>query len=234
MQNLINKTFEEYNIVADKKSGLDMQVFVNSMLKYNETHNLTAITEINDVVYKHILDSVLPYKLFEKGKKILDIGCGAGFPSVPLSIINRELDITAIDSVQKKVEFVRLVKNQLDLDNLQVLHTRIEDFANDDKFREKFDIVVSRAVAPLNIILEYSAPMLKNGGYILAYKGQNYENEIEIAENALKILNCTVKSIEKYHINEIDTDRYVLVIRKNSTVRSKYPRKQNKPRLKPV
>ena len=234
MQNLINKTFEEYNIVADKKSGLDMQVFVNSMLKYNETHNLTAITEINDVVYKHILDSVLPYKLFEKGKKILDIGCGAGFPSVPLSIINRELDITAIDSVQKKVEFVRLVKNQLDLDNLQVLHTRIEDFANDDKFREKFDIVVSRAVAPLNIILEYSAPMLKNGGYILAYKGQNYENEIEIAENALKILNCTVKSIEKYHINEIDTDRYVLVIRKNSTISSKYPRKQNKPRLKPL
>ena len=234
MQNLINKTFEEYNIVADKKSGLDMQVFVNSMLKYNETHNLTAITEINDVVYKHILDSVLPYKLFEKGKKILDIGCGAGFPSVPLSIINRELDITAIDSVQKKVEFVRLVKNQLDLDNLQVLHTRIEDFANDDKFREKFDIVVSRAVAPLNIILEYSAPMLKNGGYILAYKGQNYENEIETAENALKILNCTVKSIEKYHINEIDTDRYVLVIRKNSTISSKYPRKQNKPRLKPL
>ena len=234
MQNLINKTFEEYNIVADKKSGLDMQVFVNSMLKYNETHNLTAITEINDVVYKHILDSVLSYKLFEKGKKILDIGCGAGFPSVPLSIINRELDITAIDSVQKKVEFVRLVKNQLDLDNLQVLHTRIEDFANDDKFREKFDIVVSRAVAPLNIILEYSAPMLKNGGYILAYKGQNYENEIETAENALKILNCTVKSIEKYHINEIDTDRYVLVIRKNSTISSKYPRKQNKPRLKPL
>jgi 16S rRNA (guanine527-N7)-methyltransferase len=234
MQNLINKTFEEYNIVADKKSGLDMQVFVNSMLKYNETHNLTAITEINDVMYKHILDSVLPYKLFEKGKKILDIGCGAGFPSVPLSIINRELDITAIDSVQKKVEFVRLVKNQLDLDNLQVLHTRIEDFANDDKFREKFDIVVSRAVAPLNIILEYSAPMLKNGGYILAYKGQNYENEIETAENALKILNCTVKSIEKYHFNEIDTDRYVLVIRKNSTISSKYPRKQNKPRLKPL
>ena len=234
MQNLINKTFDEYNIVVDKKCGLDMQVFVDSMLKYNETHNLTAITEINDVMYKHILDSVLPYKLFEKGKKILDIGCGAGFPSVPLSIINRNLDITAIDSVQKKTEFVRIVKNKLNLDNLQVLHTRIEDFASDDKFRESFDIVVSRAVAPLNIILEYSAPMLKNGGYILAYKGQNYENEVEMAANAMKVLDCTVQSVEKYHINEIETDRFVLVIRKNSKISPKYPRKQNKPRLKPL
>ena len=234
MQNLINKTFDEYNIVVDKKCGLDMQVFVDSMLKYNETHNLTAITEINDVMYKHILDSVLPYKLFEKGKKILDIGCGAGFPSVPLSIINRNLDITAIDSVQKKTEFVRIVKNKLNLDNLQVLHTRIEDFASDDKFRESFDIVVSRAVAPLNIILEYSAPMLKNGGYILAYKGQNYENEVEMAANAMKVLDCTIQSVEKYHINEIETDRFVLVIRKNSKISPKYPRKQNKPRLKPL
>ena len=234
MQELINKTFDEYGIIADKKCALNMQIFVNSMLKYNETHNLTAITEINDVVYKHILDSVLPYKLFEKGKKILDIGCGAGFPSVPLSIINRDLDITAIDSVQKKTDFVKLVKNQLDLDNLQVLHTRIEDFALDKKYRETFDIVVSRAVAPLNIILEYSAPMLKNGGYIFAYKGQNYENEIETAKNAMEILNCTVERVEKFYIKEIDSYRFVLIIRKNSTISTKYPRKQNKPRLKPL
>lgn len=234
MQNLISKTFEKYNIESDKYVCLDMQRFVDSMLKYNETHNLTAITEINDVMYKHILDSVLPYRLFQHNDKILDIGCGAGFPSVPLSILNRNLSITAIDSVQKKVDFVRLVKNAINLDNLSVIHTRIEDIAYDERYREKFDIVVSRAVAPLNVILEYSAPMLRNGGYICAYKGQNYENELEIAQNALKTLDCSVERVEKYYIEEIDTYRYVLLIKKNSTISKKYPRKQNKPRLKPL
>ena len=104
MQDLIYKTFQEYDIDADIKSCEDLQVFVSSMLKYNETHNLTAIIEPTEVLYKHILDSVLPYKLLKKTQKILDIGCGAGFPSVHLAIINRNFNIPAIDSVQKKNE----------------------------------------------------------------------------------------------------------------------------------
>lgn len=234
MQNLLLKIFQAYNIERDIKTCEDLQNFVNSMLKYNEMHNITAITDINEVLYKHILDSVLPYKLLKTSQKILDIGCGAGFPSVPLAIINRDLDITAIDSVQKKTDFVKLIKDQLELTNLKVMHTRIEDFASKNEYREKFDVVVSRAVAPLNVILEYSAPMLKNGGYIYSYKGQNYEQELDTAKNALKILDCSLESVQKYYIEEIDAFRYILIIKKNSRISEKYPRKQNKPRLKPL
>ncbi len=234
MQDLINKIFCDYNIPIQEKTCENMQKLVESMLKYNETHNLTAITEQNDVLYKHILDSVLPYRLFTDSQKVLDIGCGAGFPSVPLAIVNNNLNITAIDSVQKKTDFVKMVKNQLNLENLSVIHTRIEDFARNSEFREGFDIVVSRAVAPLNIILEYSAPMLKNGGYIYAYKGINYEEEIAKASNAFELLDCKVENIDKFYIKEMDTYRYLIRIKKLSSISSKYPRRQNKPRLNPL
>jgi 16S rRNA (guanine527-N7)-methyltransferase len=167
-------------------------------------------------------------------QKILDIGCGAGFPSVPLAISNRNLNITAVDSVKKKTDFVESVKNELNLDNLSVYHARIEDFARLDEHREQYDIVVSRAVAPLNIILEYSAPMLKNGGFIYAYKGINYNEEVKSANRALRLLDCDIVDTKTYHIDELDTDRYVIIIKKNSKIISKYPRKKNKPRLSPL
>ena len=234
MIEIIHNLLDKYNIDNTKEQCQDMIDFVENMLKYNEIHNLTSIIDPNEIIFKHILDSVLPIGLFGSEQKILDIGCGAGFPSLPLAILNRSLHITAIDSVRKKTNFVSLIKEQLNLNNLTVIHTRIEDFANSTDYREKFDIVVSRAVAPLNIIIEYSAPMLKNGGYIYAYKGINYQEEINIATNALKVLDCTIEGVEEYNVEEMETNRYLLKIRKNSTISSKYPRKQNKPRTNPL
>ena len=190
MQNLLKKVLEKYNIKYSEKEIADMCKFVEMMKKYNETTNITAIIDDNDIVYKHLLDSILPIDMFDENQKILDIGCGAGFPSVPIVIMNNNLNITAIDSVRKKTDFVESVKNALNLDNLSVKHTRIEEFAAKKGCRESFDIVLSRAVAPLNIIIEYSAPMLINGGYIIAYKGSNYLDELKNAENALKVLDC--------------------------------------------
>lgn len=231
--NLIN-VFHQYNIKIDEKTAENMVIFNDLMLDYNKIHNLTTITEEQDVILKHLLDSVLPIDLLEENKKIIDIGCGAGFPSIPLSIMNNKLHITALDSVKKKINFVESIKNALNLTNLQPIHARIEDFTNKNNNRESFDIVISRAVAPLNIILEYSAPLLKNGGYIIAYKGSNYLEEVESAKNAMKLLDCNIEDIKEYHIQELETSRFVLKIKKNSKISNKYPRAGNKPRLQPL
>ena len=223
-----------YHIIKDEKTAEDLQKFIEMMLEYNKIHNLTSITDVDEVILKHLLDSVLPIGLLKETDRILDIGCGAGFPSVPLAIVNRNLNITAIDSVQKKTDFVGLVKNELKLDNLTVHHTRIEDFARLEGERESYDVVLSRAVAPLNVIVEYSAPMLKDGGYIFAYKGVNFEEEIKVAQKAFRILDCSFEDVTGFHIYELETNRYVIRIRKNSKIIPKYPRKQNKPRIKPL
>ena len=130
--------------------------------------------------------------------KIIDIGCGAGFPSIPLKILENDFDITAVDSVNKKVEFVSNCTHKLGIDDKFIcLHDRIEDIAQKKEFREQFDYVVSRAVAPLNIILEYSAPLCKNNGIIIAYKGINYKDEIQNSQNALNVLNCKIIDIKE-------------------------------------
>lgn len=234
MLELLNKTLEKYQITASKQTCEDMICFINKMLEYNKTHNLTSITEPNEIVYKHLLDSLFPLDLLDKSNNIIDIGCGAGFPSLPLAISNRDLNITAIDSVRKKTDFVNIIKQCLNLANLNVIHTRIEEFARNKQYRESFDIVLSRAVAPLNIILEYSAPLLKNGGYILAYKGQNYQEEIDACKNAFQLLDCEIETIYDYKVEELETVRYVLKIKKKSKISDKYPRQQNKPRLNPL
>lgn len=238
----MQKVFENNKILINNEQLEKFELYYNKLIETNKIHNLTAITDEDEVIIKHFLDSVIIIdKLNEEiiannnQLKILDIGCGAGFPSIPLAIMNNNLEFTAIDSVGKKVDFVNNVVDNLNLQNQFIgIHTRIEDLANNPKYRENFDIVISRAVAPLNIILEYSAPFLKNGGFIYSYKGSNYIEELENCNNALKILDCNITDIYEYHIPELDTKRYILKIRKNSQISTKYPRKQNKPRTNPL
>lgn len=245
MKQKLTQALDEHKIQLSDNQIANLCDFVSMMKEYNKIHNITSITNDEDIVYKHLLDSLLPLyelqKIYENNNKntqkyikMLDIGCGGGFPSIPLSIATNELNITALDSVHKKTAFVEMVKNNLKITNLNVVTSRIEDIASKPEFREQFDIVTSRAVAPLNIILEYSAPMLKNGGYIFTYKGSNYKEELDNTRNALKILDCTIETIYEYNIPEINAKRYVLKIRKNSKISTKYPRKQNKPRLQPL
>lgn len=231
----LKEIFGKHNISLSDKQAKNFEKYYENLIKINQIHNLTAITEENDVIYKHFLDSVLPVGELNNNSKILDIGCGAGFPSIPLAIMNNTLKIIAIDSVGKKVDFVNNTAQILDLSqNIQAKHTRIEDLARKSEYREQFDYVVSRAVAPLNIILEYSAPFLKNNGYIISYKGSNYEEELKNSENALKLLNCKLKNVKEYLLPDINTTRYVLIIQKIDNISTKYPRGQNKPRTNPL
>lgn len=230
----LKETLVKYKIeISDKQCDL-LQKYHENLIKYNEIHNLTRITDDYDAIIKHYLDSVLPCNLFKNNSKIIDIGCGGGFPSIPLKIMNESLHITAIDSVNKKINFVNLIKNDLNLQDFEPIHVRIEDLAHNLQYREQYDYAISRAVAPLNIIIEYSAPFLKNNGYIISYKGSNYEEELISSKNALEKLNCKLEKIEKYYIEELDTYRYVLIIKKFKNTSKTYPRKGNKPRLQPL
>lgn len=208
--------------------------FNDLMLEYNKIHNITSITNEDDIIIKHFIDSLLPINIFKDNTKIIDLGCGGGFPSIPLKISNKNLHITAVDSVQKKTNFVKIVSNELKFENFNVIHSRIEDLAFNKEYREQFDMVISRALAPMPTIIEYSSPFLKKGGKIISYKGPNYKEEIELSQNALKQLNCTIEEIKEYDLDELKTKRYVIIIKKLDTTPNKYPRKQNKPRLNPL
>lgn len=232
--NNIKNIFKKYNIDLLDDQIEKINTYYNILIEENSKYNLTNITDYNEFLIKHFLDCALPINYIEKNKKIVDIGCGAGFPSVIYSILREDLEILSIDSVNKKTNFINIVKEKLNIKNINTKHIRIEDFA--EKYREKIDIVTGRAVAPLNIFLEYSVPLIKENGYIIIYKSQNIENEIKNSQNAFKELNCYIyKTINyKLNINNKEIERNILIVKKNSKTNIKYPRKNNKPRINPL
>lgn len=234
LKNKIIEKFNKYNIKITETQAEMLEKFNNLMVEYNKIHNITNITEEDDVLIKHLLDSVLPIGLFENNSKIIDIGCGAGYPSIPLAILNSKLNITAIDSAGKKTNFVEMIAKELNLTNLRVIHTRIEDFAKNKDYRESFDYVVSRAVAPMPILIEYSIPFLKVNGKMYSYKGVNYNIELENSKNALNKLNSKFVKALEYYIKELDSYRYLVIIEKLKNTQNTYPRANNKPRLQPL
>jgi len=230
-----NNILRKYNIKEiSEDTYLQFRHFYHYLIEENNKYNLTTITDEKDVYLKHFIDSLLSIKYLNNNSKILDIGCGAGFPSVPLAIYNENFKITDIDSVNKKVNFVNNACNRLKINNLSAIHTRIEDLAHKSEYRECFDIVVSRAVAPLNTLLEYAIPFLKVNGLFIAYKSLNTDEEINQAKNALKQLNCSIFEKITLNFEEIESNRTFLIIKKEKTTNKIYPRIQNKPRKQPL
>ena len=228
----LKSKFAEYNIALNDTQILQFEQYYNLLIEWNNKFNLTAITDEDEVIEKHFLDSVLPKTLFNENAKVIDIGAGAGFPSIPLKIMRPDLSFILIDSVNKKVTFINEVISKLKLNNTTAIHTRIEDLAVNPAYRECFDVCVSRAVARLNTLVEYSLPFVKLGGDMLAYKSKQIDDEIKEAKKAISILGGTIKELAVNNFD--DNDRNVVVINKTSTTPAKYPRPKNLPRTKPL
>ena len=224
------KLFEKYNLNLTEEKLNKLNIFYSKLIFYNNSFNLTAITEENEVFIKHFLDSIFPEFLIEKNSSVIDIGAGAGFPSIPLKIYRPDLNVTMIDSLNKRVNFLNEIIKKLELENISAFHARAEDFAKTS--RESFDYAVVRAVAKIPTLIEYAFPLLKVGGKLLCYKGGDVEEELKQSENALKILGGVVERVEKFNLE--GNSRTIVLIKKLEHTPSKYPRSKNLPKLKPL
>ncbi len=209
--------------------------YQKEFLKYNSHTNLISKNDEKVLFEKHIFDS-LAIKLFEEIKNcktLLDIGTGGGFPSVPIAIACSNIKVCGVDSIAKKIKFINEIAMTLNIENLTGITSRTEELPS--KLKESFDIVTSRAVAPLNVILEYATPYLKTGGYFVAYKSKIVNEEIEQAQNALRILNCKIEKIIEYKLPlEDNFERNLVIIKKTKPTPKEFPRKVGMAKASPL
>ena len=200
------------NLKLDDSQIKNFYDFMNLLIEKNKVMNLTGITEPKEVILKHFIDSLTVLKYINENDNIIDVGTGAGFPGIPLKIAENSLEITLLDSLNKRINFLNELIEKINLNKVKTIHGRAEDFGQDFKYREKYDVAVSRAVAPLNVLLEYMLPFVKVGGKCICMKGPNSEEEINDSKKAISILGGEIERVEKYKID--DNDRCLVVINK--------------------
>ena len=226
----------EQNINLTDQQKTQFERYFELLVEWNQKINLTAITEKEEVYLKHFYDSIAPILqgLIENQEiKLLDIGAGAGFPSLPMKILYPQLDVTIIDSLNKRINFLQLLAEELGLEGVHFYHGRAEDFAQDKKFRAQFDIVTARAVARMQVLSELTIPYLKVGGKLLALKASNAPEELTESKNALNLLFSKVEDNISYTLPNGDP-RYITVVEKKKETPNKYPRKAGMPNKRPL
>ena len=222
--------------ISEKISNNQAEAFYKYMLlllEWNQKMNLTAITDEKEIIYKHFIDSISINKYIKEANNVMDIGTGAGFPGIPLKLLNKDINFVLVDSLNKRISFLEEIKKELKLEKIELIHARVEDLAKNEEYREKIDIVVSRAVTNLSTLLEYMNPFVKIGGMCICMKGPNIEEEIEKSKNALEVLGGKIENIEKL-ILPGNLERNIIIVKKVKKTLEKYPRKAGIPAKQPL
>lgn len=234
------KGLEQLSITLSGEQKQQFLTYYEYLAEKNKVMNLTAITEYEEVITKHFLDSLAVVKTscFKPeelaGKRLIDIGTGAGFPGIPLKIAFPKLEILLLDSLNKRINFLNEVTEMLGLTKINTVHGRAEDYAKQKEYRESFDFCVSRAVANLSTLSEYCIPFVKQGGCFISYKSGSVDQELIQAEKAVKILGGQREEVVRFSLADTDMDRSFVVIRKAKPTPKKYPRKAGLPSKEPL
>lgn len=233
-EEILRTYLKKIDIELSKKQIEQFYTYMNLLLEWNEKINLTAITEPEEVILKHFVDSLTISAYIKKGSKLVDMGTGAGFPGIPLKILRDDIEITLVDSLNKRINFLNEVIKELELREISTVHARAEEFGQNKKYREKFDIATSRAVANLSTLSEYLVPLVKIEGKIICMKGSEVKEEVENAKNAIKILGGKMEKEESFNLPNSDMKRNLVIIKKIKNTPAKYPRKPGTPAKEPI
>ena len=227
------KELNKNQLAVSKESFEKYFKYMKNVLEWNTKINVTAVRDEENFIIKHYIDSLMISKYIDGNPRVIDIGTGAGFPGVPIKLYNENTKITLIDSINKKLNVIRESIKELDLKDIDIIHSRAEDLAVKEGYRESFDVATTRAVSNLSTILEYMMPFIKVGGIAVCMKGPNYQEELDTARNAIKILGGKLEVIENFNINT-EYERNIIIIKKVSKTPNKYPRSGNKPLKEPI
>ncbi len=213
-----------------------LYIYMNFLIEENSKYNLTAIDQPEEIISKHFFDSLIYFKKYDlnEGAKVIDVGTGAGFPGMVLKIYRPDLDILLVDSLNKRIKFLNILIEKLGISGVEAIHARAEDLGTNDLYREKFDLAVSRAVASINTLSEYTIPFLRNEGSVVYFKGPEYKEEIEEGLEAVGKLGGKIEKIHKVNIPKVKGERYLIEVKKVEITPSKYPRRPGIPKKRPL
>lgn len=232
---LFKEGLKDLNLSINDLQIKQFMDYYELLIERNKVMNLTAITEMTEVIHKHFLDSLSMVKVINPLKEcLIDLGTGAGFPGIPLKIVFPELTVVLMDSLNKRILFLEEVIQKLELKKITTVHGRAEEFGKNSLYREKFDICVSRAVAKLPTLAEYCLPFVKTGGYFIPYKSGHVEEELQNSRGAVRILGADIIDKANFSIPGTDIDRTLIVIHKTKSTPKKYPRAAGKPTKEPL